>query len=64
MKSKNFIIAAVAALGAIICLAFGVRTVAGHDFGRERFGVTQAVRDVVGEPDEVVGTCWLKRVGG
>ena len=29
MKSKNFIIAAVAALGAIICLAFGVRTVAG-----------------------------------
>ena len=46
------------------CIRRGVRPVAGHDFGRERFGVTQAVRDVVGEPDEVVGTCWLKRIGG
>ena len=46
------------------CIRRGVRTVAGHDFGRESFGVTQAVRDVVGEPDELVGTCWLKRIGG
>ena len=46
------------------CIRRGVRTVAGHDFGRGRFGVTRAVRDVVGEPDEVVGTCWLKRIGG
>ena len=46
------------------CVRSGVRTIAGHDFGREPFGVTQAVRDVVGEPDEVAGTCWLKRVGG
>ena len=44
------------------CIARGVRTIAGHDFGNSAFGVTQAVRDVVGEPDEVVGTCWVKRL--
>ena len=43
------------------CMAQGVRFVAGHDFGNERFGVTKAVRDVVGEPDEVCGMCWIKR---
>ena len=43
--------------------ARGVRTVAGHDFGNERFGVTRAVREVFGEPDEVVGMCWVKGLG-
>ena len=45
------------------CVRCGVRTIAGHDFGNAAFGVTQAVRDVVGEPDEVVGTGWIKRFG-
>lgn len=44
------------------CLAKGVGTIAGHDFGRRRYGVTQAVRDVLGEPDELAGTCWVKRI--
>lgn len=43
------------------CMAQGVRFVAGHDFGNGRFGVTKAVRDVLGEPDEVCGMCWIKR---
>ena len=43
------------------CMAQGARFIAGHDFGNERFGVTKAVRDVVGEPDEVCGMCWIKR---
>ena len=46
------------------CVRCGVRAVAGHDFGNAAFGVSQAVRDVVGEPDEVVGMCWIKRVCG
>ena len=45
-----------------ICLEQGVATVAGHDFGNEAFGVSQAVRDMLGSPDEVCGTCWMKRV--
>ena len=45
------------------CARRGVRTIAGHDFGNAAFGVTQAVRDVLGEPDEVAGTCWIKRLG-
>ena len=40
----------------------GVAVVAGHDFRRAGFGVTRAVREMLGEPDEVVGTCWLKRI--
>ena len=43
-----------------ILKAKGVRHVAGHDFGNPNFGVTRAVREVVGEPDEVVGMCWTK----
>ena len=42
--------------------ARGVRVVSGHDFGNESFGVTRAVRDVFGEPDEVVGMCWAKGI--
>ena len=45
------------------CVRRGVRIIAGHDFGNAAFGVTQAVRDVVGEPDEVAGMCWIKRLG-
>ena len=45
-----------------ILKAKGVKLVAGHDFGNPRFGVTRAVREVVGEPDEVVGMCWFKRM--
>ena len=45
------------------CMAHGVRIIAGHDFGNGRFGVTRAVRETVGEPDEVVGMCWIKRFG-
>ena len=44
-----------------LCKAQGAGIVAGHDFGNSRFGVTRAVREVFGEPDEVVGMCWLKR---
>ena len=40
----------------------GIAVAAGHDFGRAGFGVTRAVREILGEPDEVVGTCWLKRI--
>ena len=42
--------------------ARGVRLIAGHDFGNPLFGVTQAVKEVLGEPDEVVGMCWYKRI--
>lgn len=42
--------------------AKGVRFIAGHDFGNPRFGVTKAVKEIVGEPDEVVGMCWFKRI--
>ena len=42
--------------------AKGVRFIAGHDFGNPRFGVTKAVKETVGEPDEVVGMCWFKRI--
>lgn len=45
-----------------ILKAKGVRHVAGHDFGNPLFGVTQAVREVIGEPDEVIGMCWYKRI--
>ena len=34
--------------------------VAGHDFGNPNFGVTKAVGEVLGKPDEVVGRCWVK----
>lgn len=43
-----------------ICKAQGVKAIAGHDFGNNRFGVTQAVRETLGEPDEVCGMCWIK----
>ena len=44
--------------------AKGVKFIAGHDYGNPLFGVTQAVKEVLGEPDEVVGMCWYKRVRG
>lgn len=40
----------------------GVKYLAGHDFGNSRFGVTAAVREVLGEPDEVAGMVWYKKV--
>lgn len=40
----------------------GVRWLSGHDFGNPLFGVTRAVREVLGEPDEVVGLCWYKKI--
>ena len=45
-----------------ICKARGVKTIAGHDFGNECFGVTRAVREALGEPDEVCGMCWIRRL--
>ena len=45
-----------------ISMAQGVKVIAGHDFGNERFGVTKAVLDVFGEPDEVCGMCWIKKI--
>ena len=42
----------------------GVAVIAGHDFGNPLFGVTRAVREELGEPDEVVGMCWMKRLAG
>ena len=44
-----------------ILKAKGVKYIAGHDFGNPRFGVTEAVREVLGEPDEVVGMVWYKK---
>lgn len=41
-----------------ICIAKGVGTIAGHDFCNKNFGVTRAVRETLGEPDEVAGMCW------
>jgi len=38
----------------------GVKWIAGHDYGNKLFGVTQAVEETLGSPDEVVGMCWLK----
>lgn len=46
-----------------LCREQGVRIISGHDFGNRRFGVTQAVRDTLGEPDEVCGMCWIRRLG-
>ena len=45
-----------------ICRAQGLKTIAGHDFGNGRFGVTRAVRETLGEPDEVCGMCWIRRL--
>ena len=45
-----------------ICRAQGVKLIAGHDFCNERFGVTRAVRETLGEPDEVCGMCWIRRL--
>lgn len=45
-----------------ILKAKGVRWIAGHDFGNPAFGVTKAVREIVGEPDETAGMCWLKKL--
>ena len=39
----------------------GVKMIAGHDYGNALFGVTRAVEETLGNPDEVVGMCWLKR---
>lgn len=46
-----------------LCREQGVRMISGHDFENRRFGVTQAVRDTLGEPDEVCGMCWIRRLG-
>lgn len=34
--------------------------IAGHDWGDERFGVTKAVKEILGTPDKVIGRCWYK----
>ena len=39
----------------------GVKVIAGHDYGNALFGVTRAVEETLGKPDEVAGMCWLKR---
>ena len=44
------------------CIAQGVKTISGHDFDNARFGVSRAVRETVGEPDEVCGMCWIRRL--
>jgi len=42
----------------------GVRRICGHDYGNPspRFGVTRAVDEAFGKPDEVVGMAWMKAV--
>lgn len=42
--------------------ASGTKFIAGHDWGNPLFGVTEAVRETLGEPDETAGMCWLKRL--
>ena len=39
----------------------GVKCICGHDYRNpgKRFGVTQAVDEAFGKPDEVVGMCWM-----
>ena len=37
----------------------GVKFFSGHDWDGD-FGVTNAVREVIGEPDYTVGRCWFK----
>lgn len=41
-----------------------LKVIAGHDYGNRLFGVTQAVEEALGKPDEVAGMCWVKRVRG
>lgn len=41
-----------------LCRQAGVRHFSGHDWDNSGFGVTRAVREVLGEPDAVVGSCW------
>ncbi len=38
----------------------GIKYLSGHDWGNESFGVTAAVQDVIGNPDNVIGRCWFK----
>ena len=38
-----------------------VKMMAGHDYGNVLFGVTRAVEETLGKPDEVAGMCWVKR---
>lgn len=45
-----------------LCVERGVSVIAGHDFGNPAFGVTRAVSEAFGAPDEVIGSCWLKRL--
>lgn len=40
----------------------GVKVIAGHDYDNALFGVTRAVEETLGKPDEVAGMCWLKRL--
>jgi len=42
----------------VICREKGVRVISGHDYGREAFGVTRAVNEILGDAIEVKGTCW------
>ena len=39
----------------------GVKIIAGHDYGNALFGVTRAVEESLGNPDEVAGMTWVKR---
>ncbi len=40
----------------------GVKFISGHDYGNPLFGVTRAVDEAFGRPDETAGMCWLKRL--
>ena len=40
----------------------GVKAIAGHDYGNALFGVTRAVEETLGKPDDLAGMCWLKRL--
>ena len=40
----------------------GVKTIAGHDYGNALFGVTRAVEETLGKPDDVAGMVWVKLI--
>jgi len=43
-------------------LESGASAIAGHDYGNPLFGVTRAVDETFGKPDETAGMCWIKRL--
>lgn len=45
-----------------LCLDAGVAVLSGHDYGNESFGVTKAVNEILGKPDAVVSSCWMKKI--